>query len=161
MIIFTTLSGFGIGWGKPAPMDPNKMKNPRWDFFIAVAAGPTSNILQAVIYAIFLRIAAPGPVLITPNSAPQVFIESVLVYGVIINIALALFNLIPIGPLDGQWLIGLLLPEKQRYEFWRFQRSIGIAGLVIVVLAINFLPSSIFLVPISTVFHFLTGKVLS
>src|SRR5688500_10381483 len=40
MIIVTMLSGFGIGWGKPVPMDPSKMRNPRWDHFVAVLAGP-------------------------------------------------------------------------------------------------------------------------
>src|SRR5580658_8524945 len=51
MMIVTALVGFGIGWGRPAPMDPRKMKNPRWDFFAAVAAGPITNLLQAIIYA--------------------------------------------------------------------------------------------------------------
>src|SRR5579862_7063453 len=50
MMILSSLSGFGIGWGKPAPMDPKKMRNPRWDFFFAVLAGPISNVVQAVIY---------------------------------------------------------------------------------------------------------------
>ena len=45
MIAFTAISGFGIGWGKPVPMDPRKMRNPRWDHFVAVAAGPLSNLL--------------------------------------------------------------------------------------------------------------------
>src|SRR5579872_2264830 len=48
-ILFTILGGIGIGWGKPAPMNPAKMNNPRWDWFIAVIAGPLTNVLLAVI----------------------------------------------------------------------------------------------------------------
>src|ERR1019366_9552901 len=55
-ILFTVLGGFGLGWGKASPMDPRKMRNPRWDWFIAVIAGPLSNVLQAVIYAMVLRV---------------------------------------------------------------------------------------------------------
>src|SRR5687768_14039545 len=60
MMLFTATTGFGIGWGKPAPMDPNKMRNPRWDFFAAVAAGPISNVLQAIVWAIIARLMLTG-----------------------------------------------------------------------------------------------------
>ncbi|HTQ10850.1 MAG TPA: site-2 protease family protein, partial [Fimbriimonadaceae bacterium] len=56
-IIISSLTGFGLGWGKPAPITPSKMRNPRWDTFITVAAGPLSNLLQAVVYAFLMRIA--------------------------------------------------------------------------------------------------------
>src|SRR5580693_4798526 len=52
MMIFTSLVGYGIGWGKPAPVNGAKMKNPRVDLFVAVAAGPVSNVVQAFIYAL-------------------------------------------------------------------------------------------------------------
>jgi len=45
MIIFTSIFGVGIGWGKPVPMNPSKMRNPRWDHFLAVLAGPLTNVL--------------------------------------------------------------------------------------------------------------------
>src|SRR6186997_2172011 len=51
MIIISSLYGVGIGWGKPAPINPSKMNNPKWDTFIAVAVGPLSNLLQATIFA--------------------------------------------------------------------------------------------------------------
>ena len=111
MILITTISGFGIGWGNPAPMDPSKMRDPRWDFFAAVLAGPLSNVAQAVAYAMVLRgwiaVGAPMP--------PFVFV--LLVAGVAVNIRLCLFNLIPLGPLDGHWLSGLLMPEPMRRKW--------------------------------------------
>lgn len=121
MIVLTTFSGFGIGWGKPSPMDSRKMRNPRWDFFAAVAAGPISNLLQAVVFAGLIRILGPQQLIGMPNK----FLPALLFMGVMINIRLMLFNLIPLGPLDGHWLVGQLLPEKQRYLWYVFNRKTG------------------------------------
>ncbi|MCB0826582.1 MAG: site-2 protease family protein, partial [Armatimonadetes bacterium] len=106
MIVFTSLTGYGIGWGKAAPMNPARMDNPRRDFFFAVAAGPLSNVLQAAFFGFTIRVLASTGLL---YKLPQ-FAIMLLFLGVFINIGLFLFNLIPLGPLDGQWLVGLLLP---------------------------------------------------
>jgi len=157
-IFLTMYIGYGIGWGKPAPMDPRKMRDPRWDFFIAVIAGPISNILQAMIFAALFRI------FISPSLAANLdennfnqLLPWIIIYGVIINIALAIFNLIPFGPLDGQWLLGLLLPEKQRYQFWQFNRKVGFAGLIGAVLLLQFFNVDFLVAPINWGFHLLTG----
>lgn len=120
-ILITTFTGFGIGWGKPAPMNPSKMNNPRWDFFMAVAAGPLSNVLQACVYAMVFR----GIAAISPGLLQSQFLTTFLILGVIANISLFLFNLIPLGVLDGHYLVGLLLPEKPRIKWFQFNRSIG------------------------------------
>ena len=111
MIIFTMMSGFGIGWGRPAPFNPSLMRNPRWDLLASVIAGPASNILQAAVWAIFLRIALLLPTNVFSTSAGP-FLSILLLYGVYLNLVLAFFNLIPLGPLDGHWIIGQLLPEN-------------------------------------------------
>lgn len=112
MIVLSSLAGFGIGWGKPVPMDPRKMKNPRWDHFVAVAAGPLSNLLQAVLWAFPVRLM-DGPV------------QEFAFLGVIVNVGLMMFNLIPLGPLDGHWLVGALLPEQARAKWYLFNRQAG------------------------------------
>ena len=142
MIFISSLYGIGLGWGKPAPINPSKMRNPRWDTFVAVAVGPLSNVLQATIYAIFLRMAmARGAV--TTNDIIYVldrdpqhgsFVPALLILGVLINLSLALFNMIPLGILDGHWLVGQLLPEKQRYYWYKFNRSYGWMILVGIIL---------------------------
>jgi Zn-dependent protease len=148
MIVFTSISGFGIGWGRPAPMDPRKMKDPRWDHFWAVAAGPLSNILQAGIYAIVLR----GLILAGMVGPGQLELLKVfLILGVIVNIGLALFNLIPLGPLDGHWLVGLLMPEPQRIRWFQWNRVAGSILLLILVLGGPFIRSIIGFDPIDTV----------
>jgi Zn-dependent protease len=133
MIAFSSLTGVGIGWGKPAPINPEKMRNPRFDTFVAVAAGPLSNLVQAIIYALILRIFLSSGVFSVNDVLDALFREhksipflaALLTLGVQVNLGLALFNLIPFGVLDGHWLVGLMLPEKQRYYWFRFNRTYG------------------------------------
>jgi Zn-dependent protease len=161
MIIITSLSGIGIGWGKPSPCDPRKMRNPRWDFFASVAAGPISNVLQAAVYAILLRIAIA--------TAPQVlqnqFIAKLLVFGVAINLSLFFFNLIPFGPLDGHWLIGSFMPDKQRFYWYRFNQQVGMMGLFALIIVSDVIskqggPDIVWIIlgkPMAYTFQFFTG----
>jgi Zn-dependent protease len=130
MIVLTTITGFGIGWGRPAPMNPRLMRNPRWDFFAAVIAGPLSNIMQAAIWAMIMR-----AVLIYDDSILQTFDGGLTTVGlfldlaVFVNLALAFFNMLPFGPLDGRWLVGQLLPDKPRLYWYRFNDRFGMIGL--------------------------------
>lgn len=128
MIVLTTISGFGIGWGRPVPMDPRRMRNPRWDHFWAVAAGPISNLIQAAVFAILLRL-----MLVTGIGQPAGLVGELLLTGVFINLALCLFNLLPLGPLDGHWLLGSFLPEQSRFKWYLWNRQMGgilLLGLV-------------------------------
>jgi Zn-dependent protease len=119
MILITSLTGYGIGWGKPVMVNPQRMANPRWDHFVSVAAGPFMNVLQATVYALLLRLMIMGGMFGTDPFSELLF------YGILINLSLCFFNLIPFGPLDGHWLIGAFLPEKQRYYWYKFNRSWG------------------------------------
>ncbi|AIE83452.1 site-2 protease family protein [Fimbriimonas ginsengisoli] len=137
MMLFTAQFGLGIGWGKPAPMDPDKMRNPRWDFFAAVAAGPISNVVQAVLYGLVARLMIVSGqtsvdqivdalnVRFLDNPQSVGVLPALLAYGVLLNLSLALFNLFPIGPLDGQWLLGLLMPDRARDKWWWWNRRYG------------------------------------
>jgi len=163
MIILSSLSGFGIGWGNPAPMDPRKMKNPRWDFFAAVIAGPLCNLAQAAVWGILFRISYAQSLASPGGGIP--FLVLLSLEGVIINLVLCFFNLIPLGPLDGHWLLGLLLPEKPRYYWYRFNRQIGTYALLALIFGsqIFFRASggilwALFGVPIGYLFRILTGQ---
>lgn len=140
MMVFSSLFGYGIGWGRPAPINPAKMRNPRWDTFAAVAAGPISNLLQAVLYAFALRFALSAGavgvdgVLAALDRDHTTFLAALLTMGVFLNLSLALFNLIPLGPLDGHWLVAAFLPEKQAYYWNNWHRRYGGQILIAIVL---------------------------
>lgn len=119
LMVMTVINGFGIGWGKPVMVQPNKMRNPRWDHFISVIAGPLSNLLQATLFAMVLRFGFGSKL------DPTSFLALFLFLGVLVNIGLFLFNLIPIGPLDGHWLVGAFLPDPLRYRWYVWNRSVG------------------------------------
>lgn len=128
MIIVSSLSGFGIGWGKPVPMDPRRMKNPKWDHFVAVIGGPLTNFMLAIISAIIIRGLAAGQML-------TVDALNFLNIFMIVNLSLFLFNLMPIGPLDGMWLIGSFMPDRMRFEWTKFNLKIGgilFIGLILI-----------------------------
>lgn len=125
LIVITSLIGFGIGWGKPVPMDPRKMRNPKWDHFWAVLGGPISNLLQALLFAIALR----AVLIVAPSALVGFEGESLLMFfllnGVTINVVLFVFNLIPLGPLDGMWILGTFLPERVRWGWTRWNLTVG------------------------------------
>lgn len=137
MIILTSLVGVGIGWGRPVPMDPRKMKNPKWDHFVAVLAGPMSNLFQAVIFALLWKGAVSamgGNDFFGSLQGDFGFVPAMAAWGVWVNLSLFLFNLLPLGPLDGMWLAGTFMSERVRYNWTRWNLSTGqfvFLGLVI------------------------------
>lgn len=127
MIVLTALTGYGIGWGRPVVVNPSLMKNPRWDHFVSVAAGPMINLLQAAIYGLIFRL-----MLFTGLFDP--ILEKWTFYGMAINLSLFFFNLIPLGILDGHWLVGLLMPAKPRQAWYKFNHTYGLYILIGLVL---------------------------
>jgi len=94
-----------IGWAKPVPVNMRNLRHPRRDFMIVAAAGPISNLLQAVVFALVLRAWDPH------GDGPGI-LSFALLMAVEVNLLLAFFNLIPVPPLDGgNVLLGLLPPH--------------------------------------------------
>jgi Zn-dependent protease len=97
-----------IGWAKPVPVDISRLRHHRRDFMIVAAAGPLSNIAQAVVCAGLFHIAIE---VVSGQGGPPVTLE-ILRQAVVINLLLAFFNLIPIPPLDGGNVLAGLVPER-------------------------------------------------
>ncbi|HEM60721.1 MAG TPA: site-2 protease family protein [Chloroflexi bacterium] len=138
MIFLTALTGFGIGWGKPVPVDPYRLREgPMKGMGIVSLAGPTANLTTAALLAIPFRMGM--------SALPTIVLEFLLVLAMV-NIGLAIFNLIPLPPLDGYGvLMGVLgsirAPWAYRsvYSMARFERY-GPMILLLVIMADRYIP---------------------
>ncbi|MCX6342226.1 MAG: site-2 protease family protein [Fimbriimonadales bacterium] len=125
MMLISSLAGVGIGWGRPVLVDQRKLRNRRVDNFILTIAGPLSNLLQAIFWAILLRfILVPIGSELRGSGLFELVTNFALV-SVLINTGLFVFNLVPLGPLDGHWLVSELLPDKQRFAWLKFCHGPG------------------------------------
>jgi len=110
----------GFGWARPVPVDYRYLKRPRQDMMLIAAAGPISNLLLAAVCAFFYRMipwAVAGPEwewLLFP-------LRIMLRTGVWVNVVLAIFNLLPIPPLDGSRVVSGLLPLRQALSYSRLE----------------------------------------
>jgi len=110
------LSGFRFGWAKPVPVNPYNLRNPRVANFWISAAGPLSNLGLAFIFGMLFRMSVGGSL-----GLPSVVVQFFLI-GVMINVSLAFFNLIPLFPLDGSHILESILPPEFEPTLNRFQR---------------------------------------
>ena len=94
-----------IGWAKPVPVNISRLRHHRRDFMLVAAAGPASNLAQAAIVALAVRLLAGA-------DADRGLLMAILVAAVQINLLLAFFNLVPVPPLDGGNVLAGLLPES-------------------------------------------------
>lgn len=140
MIVVSSLAHFGIGWGKPVPVNPNRMRHPRWDNLKVSLWGPLSNILTAAVAGLILRVALAHvqnsyvpPSHVTINLL--MFVEEIT----LVSVSLAMFNLIPIMPLDGSHILSALLPYESARRYDMFMARYG----MIVFLGLIFAGSSV------------------
>ena len=122
ILVFSGLPA--IGAAKPVPVDPFNLKEGRKDIALVSLAGPLTNIAIAVIASFFIKFL----LLISTGSVVVIFIMTFLTLVVQLNLLLAIFNLLPIPPLDGSKIFALLLPEEHANAYL----SLGRVGMFII-----------------------------
>ena len=118
-ILLLTGSRLLFGWAKPVPVNPSYFRDVRFGEITTSAAGPLSNLLLAVVFSFLLRLNLGGPGLLL-----------LAYYGCTINIFLALFNLIPIPPLDGSHIVSAFLPYRL-LQLYRYLEPVGFIIILI------------------------------
>lgn len=118
---------FGFGWAKPVPINPLRFRNYRRDLFMVSWWGPLSNFVLAVIFAILYRLLCQpgGPLQDSP-------FEMLFYVGIMINLFLGLFNLLPVVPLDGSKMLSAFLNMQQARRYDTFMAQYGMVALLLV-----------------------------
>lgn len=129
-LLLITGTGFIFGWAKPVPVDPRNFKNPRADMAVVALAGPVSNVLMAIFWALIARI---GVTIGTASEAIALPLIYTGIAGIAINLVLALVNLLPIPPLDGSRILTGLLPNYWAWQYNKLERF----GFIILIILLS------------------------
>ena len=124
-----------FGWAKPVPVDARRLRNPRWGMVAVALAGPGMNIGLATLAAIAMGVVAAS----AGDAAPAgiaAFLLANLVNFLLVNVFLALFNLLPLPPFDGGHVVEGVLPRRLAYEYAKLARF----GFLLVILLIVVIP---------------------
>ncbi|HRX76963.1 MAG: site-2 protease family protein [Candidatus Cloacimonetes bacterium] len=118
-------AGFIYGYAKPVPFNPYNFRNFKRDSGLTALAGPLSNILIAILMSVLYHLS-------------PVLIQNILYYVIFLNLLLAFFNLIPIPPLDGSKVLGMVLTDEAYFK-WTAQERKGMIWLFGIIIASNLL----------------------
>lgn len=118
---------FGIGYANPVPVNPARLKHPRKDMALISLAGPLSNLIMAFI-SVFIFYA----VSVFDNGSTVMYaIMYFFYFAASVNVTLAVFNLLPIPPLDGAKILGAVLPDRIYFKYMQYERYVMIALFVL------------------------------
>lgn len=139
----------GFGWAKPVPINPNNFKKRKLGMALSSLAGPVSNLILAYIAIILSKI-----ILYTEISEE---LSIICINAMFINVGLAVFNLIPVPPLDGSRILLLILPEKLYFKIMKYENIIFI--ILFVIIWLGLLDTPLYFMRIKTVeiMNFLSG----
>ena len=137
---------FHFGWGKPVEFDPFNLRHPKRDTAVIALSGPVSNLILAILLSIVIRFL--------PSSLLGLFLIPIIT----LNISLAIFNLLPIPPLDGSKVLYGILPGDWAEEYNRFIKDYG--TILLIIFIFPFGGSSIAVQLISPIINLLTNLLI-
>lgn len=120
--LMLVLSGFRFGWAKPVPVDVRQFTNPKQGMFLTASAGPASNIVLAAVCGLVVRGMIAGGWGIDAATGFSRWLGQIVVTGLVMNLSLAFFNLIPLPPLDGSKILYGLAPAQWEAGLWQLER---------------------------------------
>ena len=124
---------FRIGWAKPVPINPRNFKRPRLGMALTASAGPLSNLLIALVSTFIFLLIDRGARNVVPSSPLFLFLYYLFRFFYLLhlmNLALSLFNLLPLPPLDGSRILSLVLPKRAYFWVLRHERQIYLFVLI-------------------------------
>ena len=144
----------GFGWANPVPINSRNFRKPRRDMALSALAGPLSNLFLAIVFLLLLRFVGYGCLATLTYQSETAFNAAYFLilffyYGVSLNVTLAVFNLLPVPPLDGSRLLFIFLPPKAAYKLVRYERYISLAVMLLLLLG-----------PLSWLIEWLTGLIM-
>lgn len=142
-------TGFIFGWAKPVPVNPSQYRDPVWGDVRVSLAGIVSNLGLAALATLVAAVVVKVQSLTGVTGISMDFVLLGLEYGIVINLLLAFFNLIPIPPLDGSHVLFHMLPRRLAFQY----RELGKYGLLIV-MGLLFLFPGFFRIMLGPVFYF-------
>ena len=128
-----------FGWAKPVPVRGDRLRDPRFGMVAVAAAGPATNLVLAFIGALVFG-AVSGTIIASGGTPPDWLLSAGGMF-ILINVFLALFNLLPIPPFDGSHIVGGLLPPKWATN-WQKLQSMGMLFFIILIAATWAFPNS-------------------
>lgn len=137
LFFFFFAKGMIFGYAKPVPINPNNFKYPKRDMALSSLAGPGVNMVMALSCSFLLRVVMPSLENVAPRQAWEwvaLPLEYMLSTGVIINVILAVLNIIPIPPLDGSRVVYWILPDKYAAVYYRLEPF----GMIVLLLLFAF-----------------------
>jgi Zn-dependent protease len=134
LIAFTS-GAMMFGWAKPVPFNPMNLRDRRWGEIFIALAGPFSNILLVILFMFVAKLVIPDPMMLRyalsyDDGDP---IAMVINTGIMLNVVLAVFNLIPIPPLDGHHVLRNLLPDSLAEAYAQIPDMVGFAVLLLLI----------------------------
>ncbi len=124
---------FGFGWAKPVPINTRYFRNPKWGMALSALAGPVSNVICSYIFFVLCSLMENFLVIQTQTTFIIAnAVHSLFYVGYLLNLSLAVFNLLPVPPLDGSRILFVILPAKAYFAVMKYERYIYIGVMVLV-----------------------------